>query len=80
MKEFFAAVLEALAGFLEREGGRSWLCVILIFVAAGLWKLGFPKADDLFVFALGVLAREMGSKAVSLLHDGGVKLADPKQP
>ena len=56
--------LPVLADFLEREGGRQALCILLILASAGLWKLGFPKADDLFVFALGVLARDMGSSVI----------------
>ncbi len=48
-----------LAIFLEREAGHIVVSMLLIVLAAALWLLKVPKAEDLIPFATGVLARSM---------------------
>jgi hypothetical protein len=44
---------------LDRPGGHILVCLALLAVGAVFHKLQVPKADDVIVFALGVLARSM---------------------
>lgn len=53
--------LPAIADFLEREGGRTAMCMVLLGVAAAMQHYGISKADDLFMIVLGFLGRELGT-------------------
>ena len=61
---------------IDTPGGHIVVCIILIFVGAGLWKLGMPKGDDLIVGATGVLFAAMwgdGSKANTAASTPGIR-------
>jgi hypothetical protein len=48
--------------FISTEDGHILVCLALIGIAAAMHWIGWQKADDVLVFALGVLARCMTSK------------------
>lgn len=52
-----------LVDLLERESGHIVVALTLMFIGAGLWRMGVPKSEDIIPFALGLLGRSMGSIA-----------------
>jgi hypothetical protein len=52
--------------FMEREAGHVAVSLLLIVAGAVLWRLEVPKAEDLILFATGVLARSMVGKQSNL--------------
>lgn len=44
---------------LDTRGGHVVTCLILLGIAAAFYQFHIPKADDIIVFTLGVLARSM---------------------
>jgi hypothetical protein len=51
----------SIASFCEREAGHLIFCLVIAALGVFAWKLGFPKAEDITVGALGWMARSMGS-------------------
>lgn len=63
-------MLNSLALFIEREAGHVTIALILIAAGYFLWLGKFPKAEDLTMFALGVLSRSMIGRSTG---NGGQK-------
>ena len=47
------------AKFIERESGHITVSLVLILISYLLWLAKMPKAEDILMFALGVLSRSM---------------------
>jgi hypothetical protein len=70
--------LDRLAASLEREAGHICVAFLLIGVGFALWRVGMPKTDDILPFALGLLSRSMGTKALnSVAKSKPVKPSEP---
>ena len=54
-------MIERLAAFLEREAGHHAVSLLLLAWGFAMLALKIPEGRDLITFALGVLARSMGS-------------------
>jgi hypothetical protein len=72
--------LPPLSTFLQTEGGRTCVCLALIAFYPILYHWQVPKADDVFVFAMGVLAREMGSNVLGQAAKPSALPAAPAPP
>jgi hypothetical protein len=44
---------------IDTPGGHILICVLLIFIGAGMWKMGMPKSDELIVGATAVIFAAM---------------------
>jgi hypothetical protein len=51
--------LRSILDAIDTPGGHIIVCILLIGIGAGMWKLGMPKGDDLIVGATGVLFAAM---------------------
>jgi hypothetical protein len=50
---------------IDTGGGHIVVCLLLLLIGAGFFLSHVPKAEDVIVFSLGVLARSMMDRKVS---------------
>jgi hypothetical protein len=55
-------MLIKIAEFVERDAGHICTALFTILMAAGLWAIGLPKAEDLILVAIGWMGRSMMGK------------------
>lgn len=55
-------MMTKLAEFIERDAGHIVTALFTILMAACLWAIGLPKAEDLILVAIGWMGRSMMGK------------------